>query len=369
MIFGFYSPDIFRNLSLFPPFYSPGNINFPIFKPRYVLDGEELRLVNSPTIPLEQVPDAVKNFADMPIAQYEVYFNKDDYIDHWWLKSRLVALALEVLRPSSDSKDPRYVLASYNNIDSESAQLAFAIMRDMKADVEAHGGQFVIVHLPSPRDMEDVSANRPLSYAPLLQYLDENYEVIHTLQGFDGTRSGDYIRHVHYSAEGSQVIAEELIRQLSDKVTLPEIKIPTHLQELSAQLSDQFVLLGYTASQDGHPVDLDEVTSGLLTLTLYWQTNVPPNANYTIFVHVHDADGKFMIGEDIQPLHGIYPTDFWNTGEVVATTHNIELVAGSGPLTFYTGMYTWPSIERLPAFQNQQRSETDRIQLWPLPED
>ena len=146
-------------------------------------------------------------------------------------------------------------------------------------------------------------------------------------------------------------------------VSLPPVELPADLRSAPAQLGDAITLLGYTASQAGQSINLNDALPGLLNLTLYWQAIEYPADDYTIFVHVQDNWGELIFGTDAPPLDGAYPTGLWSPDEIVATTHTLELLPDTGALTFFTGMYIWPSLERLPVLQDNQRAQSDRVQL------
>ena len=54
-----------------------------------------------------------------------------------------------------------------------------------------------------------------------------------------------------------------------------------------------------------------------ITLTLYWRPteSAPPPRDYSLFIHLLDADGARLTGWDGAPLQGAYPTRFWRPGE------------------------------------------------------
>jgi lysophospholipase L1-like esterase len=215
VVFGFQAENIYRNLNTIRPihFYNTG---VPFSKPRFVLDGEELRLVNSPAIPPEQVPETLARFAESPLVEYEYFYDKDHYMEHWWLESKLLALVLAEVERSNESR----VTEQFYDSDGEPSRLAIAIIQAFKADVEAHGAQFVIVHLPLQSNLARIADGQPLYYTELLDHLEETCRVVHTEEGFTNTPLGDYfaVGH-HYSAKGNGVIAAMVageIRQLVD---------------------------------------------------------------------------------------------------------------------------------------------------------
>jgi hypothetical protein len=85
-------------------------------------------------------------------------------------------------------------------------------------------------------------------------------------------------------------------------------------------------------------------------LTLTWQSlrSVPYDA--TVFVHLRGADGNILAQVDRQPLDGRFPTSYWLPGQTITDVIHLPLTPGAyqGPLVLNVGMYTWPSLQRLP---------------------
>ncbi len=54
-----------------------------------------------------------------------------------------------------------------------------------------------------------------------------------------------------------------------------------------------------------------------LPFTLYWQATGPVDGQYTVFVHLLDADGQRYAQGDGPPLRGIQPMSHWQPGEVL----------------------------------------------------
>jgi hypothetical protein len=104
-------------------------------------------------------------------------------------------------------------------------------------------------------------------------------------------------------------------------------------------------LLGYDLAQ---PV----VQAGsTLPLTLTWECLGSFDADYTVFVHLVGGDGHPLAQADNQPLHGTYPTRFWDVGEILVDPYELEVPAGVAPGEYglYVGMYLPATGERLPA--------------------
>lgn len=87
------------------------------------------------------------------------------------------------------------------------------------------------------------------------------------------------------------------------------------------------------------------------TLTLYWQAQQAPTQVYAAFNHLLDAEGAPIWTQDSWPQGGVYTTDRWIKGEVVAETTTLQIPEGTPPgeFTLYTGIYDPATVVRLPA--------------------
>jgi len=100
---------------------------------------------------------------------------------------------------------------------------------------------------------------------------------------------------------------------------------------------------------------IDAETPGL---TLWWQAMTAPPADYTIFVHLLDADGNLVAQADGVPNDGLSPTTIWQPGDVVRDVHRFPpgtvLPPGGRVLV---GAYRADTGERAPVMIN-------RVSLW-----
>lgn len=104
-------------------------------------------------------------------------------------------------------------------------------------------------------------------------------------------------------------------------------------QPLATFGSGQIALLGVRRTANG--------------VMLRWQALKKPAADYTVFVHVLDAQGRLVAQHDGQPRGGSYPTHLWDAGEVVDDDHPLVLSSQSGQ-RLEVGLYTTPDVRRLP---------------------
>jgi 4-amino-4-deoxy-L-arabinose transferase-like glycosyltransferase len=95
-------------------------------------------------------------------------------------------------------------------------------------------------------------------------------------------------------------------------------------------------------------IGLNQVQFGS-ALTLTWQALSPVPYDATMFVHLRGEDGDALAQVDRQPLNGRFPTSYWLPGQVITDVVHLSVPETySGALTLNIGLYTWPSLVRLP---------------------
>ncbi len=111
---------------------------------------------------------------------------------------------------------------------------------------------------------------------------------------------------------------------------------------LNKTFGDQITLLGYDLiDEDGQP-------NQNLKLTLYWQAETIPTADYTTFVHLRDEAGENITQKDQPPAQGQYPSSLWDSGDIIVD--EIILPLENVPPGHYTpviGLYDFATGMRL----------------------
>ncbi|MBI2911721.1 MAG: hypothetical protein HYY05_06230 [Chloroflexi bacterium] len=118
---------------------------------------------------------------------------------------------------------------------------------------------------------------------------------------------------------------------------------PAHAVEPPARFGGSLDLLGYDlppSAQGGAPLDL----------RLLWRAAQPVAADYTLFVHLLDQQGRLLAQEDSFPAGGLYPTSAWRAGEVVEDLRHLSLPASAAgqQITVALGWYRLDTGQRLP---------------------
>ncbi len=86
-------------------------------------------------------------------------------------------------------------------------------------------------------------------------------------------------------------------------------------------------------------------------LTVYWQAQQRPDRIYAAFNHLRADNGIAVWREDSWPQRGIYTTNHWLKGEVVAEAYTLTIPAGTPPGAYglYVGIYDAATGDRLSA--------------------
>ncbi|MSP12590.1 MAG: hypothetical protein EXR62_06495 [Chloroflexi bacterium] len=102
---------------------------------------------------------------------------------------------------------------------------------------------------------------------------------------------------------------------------------------------------------------------------IVWQALHPNDRDYTVFLHLWDAQGRKVGQQDQQPTNGQYPIGIQGNNEWITNTVSLPLrqplLAGLYPLT--GGMYLLETMDRLTSIDAQgQRFKNDTLKLGKL---
>ncbi|MGQ9627811.1 MAG: hypothetical protein ACUVV0_13015 [Anaerolineae bacterium] len=86
-----------------------------------------------------------------------------------------------------------------------------------------------------------------------------------------------------------------------------------------------------------------------MVLILYWRAEKQVENNYVVFIHVVDGEGRKVSQGDGPPLEGVYPTSWWQLGEVVGDRHAFTIPSDlqAGEYELKIGLYRLDTMERL----------------------
>ena len=172
VIFGFHQENLNRNVNIFSILYFR---RIPFSKPRFVLTAGEggLELLNSPTIPPEEIIDVFESFGSHPLAQHEFHYRSRDAVSRWWSFSRLAAFLHAALMPKDDEGSQ-----DVHGPAGELGMLGKAIVDAFASDVKEHAAEFFVLFLPRQNDVRRLHNGTAHPYQFLLDYFDAAYHYI-----------------------------------------------------------------------------------------------------------------------------------------------------------------------------------------------
>ena len=172
---------------------------------------------------------------------------------------------------------------------------------------------------------------------------------------------GDYRLMVRLDGPGGggQALLAELgtvrVEALTRTFTVPPM---SHPLAAPAVLGGEVELLGCDLAPQ--PVAPGET----LAVTLVWRSLAATEQDYTVFVHLVNADGAFAGQHDGQPAMGSYPTSLWLPGEIIRDRHEVAVDAAASPGIYRleVGLYVAETGARVPL----PGSADDAIRLRPV---
>jgi hypothetical protein len=173
-------------------------------------------------------------------------------------------------------------------------------------------------------------------------------------------------RHLPASSPAGDALGERaLFGRVALRQTEPTLpQVPTEVMyTLEEEGGGRISLLGYGG---GFPVG---PLGRTVPLTLFWRSEEPTATDYTVFVHLRDGGGERVYGQDSPPVHGHYPTDLWDSGELVQDERVLRLPLGlaRGRFEVSVGLYRLEDGVRLAAFDSAgRRLPDDAIPLLEL---
>jgi hypothetical protein len=94
---------------------------------------------------------------------------------------------------------------------------------------------------------------------------------------------------------------------------------------VNLSFGDAITLKGYTLVSD-------ELAPGdIVQMTLFWETAVPLDRRYKVFLHLVDANGQLVTQRDSEPGGGLNPTTRWPPGETIIDNHGVLIPADLPP--------------------------------------
>ncbi|MCE5260184.1 MAG: glycosyltransferase family 39 protein [Chloroflexi bacterium] len=154
----------------------------------------------------------------------------------------------------------------------------------------------------------------------------------------DDTMSQFLINDMYGEPDDTEVVFGQI------RVSTPNSETPEPATRDGTIFGDYFALFGYDLPAVVQPGETE-------TIVFYWRSLAPTDTNYTVFVHLVDAEGNVIAQADSQPRQARFPTALWAKGDTIQDAHTISVppTAASGEYTLRVGFYRLETMERLPA--------------------
>jgi len=230
----YYFPDIVivgiteglikSNLNLIRPLKTI-RTGIPFSKPRFIINNAgKLSLINSPTIPKNDIVSTLSDLENWKWVDYEYFFSNEKYSDNILYNFKTLTFLNKVL----DKKKYRKKEMEFFSLNNEASQITIKIMEKIKFDLEELNGELFIIHFPTRNSLKSLNNGLKLLYNDLFVKLANNYKVIDPTekllelinrQGLDAVAK-DHYTELGYNAVGSMAtksIIENLGKISNDK--------------------------------------------------------------------------------------------------------------------------------------------------------
>lgn len=205
VILGLMIGDIKRNVNVFRTFMGEWTA---WTKPRFVLAGDSIRLINQPAASPAESPDMIEN--GHPLLAYDWWYDPDQW--RGGLLSKSVAYRFARARLWREPARPNYYLS-----DSEPTLVTARIVEEFKQQVEQAGGRFICLVIPSRPDLR---YSDPVPWQPLLTRLTRaGVEIVDPTTSLrELADSSDLFESQgHYARPGNEVLARSLVRAIGSE--------------------------------------------------------------------------------------------------------------------------------------------------------
>jgi hypothetical protein len=131
---------------------------------------------------------------------------------------------------------------------------------------------------------------------------------------------------------------------------------------VQVNLADQLGVLGYEVRPD-KPAPGSE-----FVVNIHWQATAAMPEAYISFLHLIGPDGQLIDQDDHELGRGFYRTIFWQPGEVIREKYTLTLPkdAPVGDYSLRVGVYSFPSLQRLPVRSSNVPAQDNAITLGTL---
>ncbi len=176
----------------------------------------------------------------------------------------------------------------------------------------------------------------------------------------------EWFEHTYGTLARKQIIGDAYGEPLLVEYAVAPTDIPFSAAQLPAALpiAPQKIVNANFANAIqlvGYRVAVPTASELPYQLTLVWQARSAIAQDYTLFIHLNDANGNRITQRDRRPGNGSYPTNVWSPGDSVIETYELSSQGASGALQFAVGWYQRADGARLPVLDASGNALSDQI--------
>lgn len=265
--------------------------------------------------------------------------------------------------------DPRFQRDDYRGIAryiQQAATAEDAILVDAPGQIEVFR-----YYYQGPAEVQTLPVGRPLQLDATRDAMDQltaRHRNLYAL--FWATEQADPDNVVErYLSEGAFKASEEWRGNVRfAQFSLPSAFVGTGPRSISAVFGNEIELVGY---QIGAPptsaAGAGQATwarpGSIVPLELLWTSLNKPAANYKVFIHLLDGNGKLASQRDMEPVSGFRPTTTWKVGEKIQDLAGLVIPAATpeGRYSIELGLYRPADGTRLRLASGQDHIVLDSL--------
>lgn len=200
VIFGSQIYNIEQSTNLYSGFLLP--TNSATFAPMFYLEGDNLRLVNSPVPPPDETATILRNFEQSPLSEYEQH---EPHYPFWYKSHFLGLMAYAFNFSNTDYYQPNSIhMRTYT-----------ALVDTFAEDVTEHDATFFYMHITTEHTLLFKNNDGTMPYQSALDDIAANHHYIETLDLFPVIQREDW-KASHYSATASIRVGEHVANTLAE---------------------------------------------------------------------------------------------------------------------------------------------------------
>jgi hypothetical protein len=223
VLIGHMVENVNRLVNRFRPFYEP-QTGIPLGKPRFILEADGLRLLNTSAERAEQFRDP--RWVETQLGPRDAWFFPGSFVANPFDPFLLVRLARTAAYQTPDRQagtewTPAWAARMYQP-EAEPFQVLLGVLTGFAAEVQAAGATPVVLVFPGKDEVEAARDGQPRTHQPLLDALEQRdiatIDLTDALGRDARRRDISNLFEGHYTPRANQQVAETLAARLPNLI-------------------------------------------------------------------------------------------------------------------------------------------------------